>query len=142
MLSHRVIKKAPDFELDTVKDDWVVSLSDQKGSVVILCFWATWSRSSRLMINTLKNLSAKWGDSVLFLTIVTDKDIARVEKYLRDKKIWLPVLIDNKTGNDYGVRGVPTLYVIDKKGYINYVHRGFRPDIKDVLAIELNDLLK
>ena len=142
VLSHRVIKKAPDFELDTVKDDWVVSLSDQKGSVVILCFWATWSRSSRLMINTLKNLSAKWGDSVLFLTIVTDKDIARVEKYLRDKKIWLPVLIDNKTGNDYGVRGVPTLYVIDKKGYINYVHRGFRPDIKDVLAIELNDLLK
>jgi len=142
VLSHRRVSKAPDFELETVNDDWLVSLSDQRGSVVILCFWATWSRSSGFMIKMLKDLSMEWGDSVLFLTIVTDKDIQRIENYVRNKKIWLPVLINNDTDKDFGVRGVPTLYVIDKKGYINFIHKGFRPDIKDVLAIELNDLLK
>ena len=142
VLSRRKNITAPDFKLITVDGEWEIALSDQKGSVVFLCFWAAWSRSSAIMLDELDKLSKKWGDSVLFLTITTDNDIEKAISFIRRKKMSLPVLINNETDKAYNVKGVPTLFVIDKKGVIRFVHRGFRPDLKDVLAIEVNDLIK
>jgi len=142
VLANREISPAPDFELETVDGEWIVSLRDQRGVVVLVCFWATWSRSSAIMLRQLESLSREWSDSVLFITIVTDRELDAVDGYMGRHKISLPVLLNEGTDAFYNVRGVPTLFVIDKKGNIQFVHKGYRPDLRDRLAIEINDLLE
>ena len=53
-----------------------------------------------------------------------------------------PVFYAGAAGQAYQVTSIPSTYVIDKTGSIQYVHVGYRPDIKDVLTWEINALRK
>lgn len=140
VLSQRSIRSAPDFELQDLAGGWV-RLSDQKGNIILLCFWASWSKSSRLLLQELQNLSDIYGMDVLFLTITTDVNLTTTEDFVHENQLNLPVLLNEETDQDYGLRGVPTLFVIDSEGYIHFEHKGYRPDIREILKIELEDLL-
>jgi len=140
VLSQEEIYPAPDFELEDISGGWV-NLSDQKESVVLLCFWASWSESSLKLLQELAYLSRDFGKDVLFLTIATDRSISDIEKFVRKYRIRFPVLINNDTDKEYSLEGVPTLFIIDTQGNIHFKHKGNRPNIKDILAIELEALL-
>ena len=140
VLSYRSVRPAPDFELEDLSGDWV-RLSDQKGNVILLCFWASWSKSSRLLLKELKRLAENYGQEVLFITITTDVNISSARRFVRKEDIPFSVLINDDTDQKYGVQGVPTLFVIDKNGNINFEHKGYNPDISRVLKIELENLL-
>ncbi len=141
VLSKRSISRATDFELEDISAGWV-RLSDQKGTVVLVCFWATWSQSSNLLLKELELLADIYGNDVLFLTIATDITFKSVEQYVKKNKFNLTVLLNDGTDYDYGITGVPTLFVIDGSMNIHFTHKGYQPDIRDVLSIELDDLLK
>jgi len=140
VLSQRSIRSAPDFELQDLSGGWV-RLSDQKGNVILLCFWASWSKSSRLLLQELQNLTDSYGMDVLFLTITTDVNLTTIEEFVHKNQLNLPVLLNEETDQDYGLRGVPTLFVIDSEGSIHFEHKGYRPDIREILKIEFEDLL-
>ncbi len=141
ILSKRDIKPAPDFDLEDIKGDWV-RLSDQKGTVMVLGFWATWSKSSLKMLNLLVELADIYGDSVLFITISTDFDWRRAEDFVRKTHFPLPVLFNDDTDKQYGMYGVPAVVVIDKELNIHFEHKGYSENIMEVLAIEIESLLK
>jgi len=141
VLTQRSIRPAPDFELEDLDGGWV-RLSDQKDSIILLFFWASWSESSWQMLKEIHTLSRYFGEDVLFLTISTDPDYYTVKDYVKKKRIFLPVLLNDGTDQDYGLLGVPTLFVIDGKGKIHFEHKGYRPGIQEMLAVELEDLLK
>jgi tetratricopeptide (TPR) repeat protein len=140
ILSQRSLRPAPDFELEDRSGGWI-QLSDQKNNVIVLCFWASWSKSSRLLLSEIQNLADTYGQDVLFLTIATDANLSNLDRFLKDKQVELPILYNDGTDKDYGLQGVPTVFVIDAKGNIHFEHRGYKPDIKEILSIELEDLL-
>ena len=141
VLGRRDVRPAPDFELeDLIRRNWV-SLSDQEGTVVVLCFWATWSAASQQLLEDLTNIAHLYGEKVLFLTIATDPDSREIVQFLRRNRVIFPVLINDGTDEEYGLIGVPVLFVIDQNMRIHFEHRGYRPDMIQVLSVQLDDLL-
>jgi peroxiredoxin len=140
MLSRRLIRPAPDFQLEEIDGDQI-RLSDQKGSVIVLCFWATWSKGSRLILDMMEKLAETYGQDVLFLTVATDVNERTLNSYLKKYGIIFPVLLNNRTDQEYELQGVPTLFVIDAEGNIQYEHKGYQTNLMNTLAIELDTLL-
>lgn len=141
ILSEKEIRPAPDFELMTTDGD-LVRLSDQDESAIVLSFWATWSRSSLKMLRQLQELSSNLGDRVLFLNVAMDTDQNKIHDFVDKTGFYLPVLFNEGLEKTYDLQGVPVLYVINSEGMIHFEHRGFRPDIQQVLATEINSLLE
>ncbi|MFO7889892.1 MAG: redoxin domain-containing protein [bacterium] len=141
ILAKRDIRPAPDFDLENIQGDWV-KLSDQQGVVIVLAFWATWSKSSLKMLNVLVELADVYGDSVLFITVSTDFDWRRANDFVQKTRFPLPVLLNDETDKEYDLYGVPAVFVIDKELNIYFEHKGYSDDIKEVLAVELDSLIE
>lgn len=140
VLSKRISRPAPDFKLEDASGGFV-RLSAQLGNPVVLCFWAGWSQSSLPVLETVQELTRAYGSKVLFVTISTEKEKPKLQKLPNGERFFLPVLIGNGIEKTYGIQGVPFVYVIDGAGQIRFEHKGYRPDLIQVLSIELEDVL-
>ncbi len=135
--SKLIKEKAPDFTL-TDLDGNKVSLSDYKGKVVMVDFWATWCGPCKKSFPALKKVVGKYkgNPETEFLFINTWERVQDKKKNAKDfiEKNNYPfhVLLDsdNKVVADYGVRGIPTKFMIDKEGFIRYKSIGYsgKPD--------------
>ncbi|HSW63388.1 MAG TPA: TlpA disulfide reductase family protein [Dissulfurispiraceae bacterium] len=111
---------APDFQLQDLSGK-IWKLSDLKGKVVLLHFWATWCTTCEEENPTLQRLyEAEQEDGkIVLLSVLIRDDAERAKAYMRDKKFTFPVLADTKAvGTQYGLRGVPETFLIDKKGIV------------------------
>ncbi len=122
-------KAAPDFALKTL-DGKDVKLSDQKGKVVLLDFWATWCPPC---IKALPHLQATSANKEL-----TDRGLvvwgvnaaeanAKVEAFLKKNNYTFSVPMDAKQAamKAYGIEGIPTQVVVGKDGKVVYVGVGY-----------------
>jgi peroxiredoxin len=136
------IKPAPDFELPDVNGK-KVKLSDFKGKVIILNFWATWCPPCRAEIPGFIELYKKYKDKgVEIIGISLDEGgVKDVVPFMKEFGINYHILIGNyKVTQDYGgIRGIPTTFVIDKKGNIRAKYVGYRP--KEVFERDIIMLL-
>lgn len=112
---------APDFSLLDVSGK-PVSLSDFKGKVVLLNFWATWCNVCVEEMEGLNKLYRDMKDNG-FLVIAVSIDQSRndVAKFVSSRRLEFPVLLDPEKEvyfDKYAVFGLPTSFLIDKKGYI------------------------
>jgi peroxiredoxin len=142
----KVGKIAPDFAL-TDLDDKPIRLSDFRGKVVFLNFWATWCKPCREEMPSMEVLHknfAKDGLVVLAVSIdrvTTTKDIP---PFIKSMNLSFPVLIDSwgKTDMPYKRMGVPETFIIDQQGVIREIVIGPRDWTRlDSLPVLL-DLLK
>jgi thiol-disulfide isomerase/thioredoxin len=135
-------KPAPNFELPDVNGR-KVRLSDFKGKVIILDFWATWCPPCRAEIPGFIELYKKYKDKgVEIIGISLDEGGVRdVLPFMKEFGINYTILIGNyKVTQDYGgIRGIPTTFVIDKKGNIRAKYVGYRP--KEVFERDIIMLL-
>lgn len=131
---------APDFELEDLNGARV-RLSDFRGQVVVLNFWATWCPPCRVELPTLQRLEERRGDEIVLLAISQGEDKADVERFVREGGYTFRVLLDPRliVGNTYGARSIPTTFVIDQDGVIRYKRRGML--IPGELDVTLNTLL-
>ncbi len=136
------IKPAPDFELPDVNGK-KVRLSDFKGKIIILDFWATWCPPCRAEIPGFVELYKKYKDKgVEIIGISLDEGgVKDVVPFMKEFGINYHVLIGNyKVTQDYGgIRGIPTTFVIDRKGNIRAKYVGYRP--KEVFERDIITLL-
>jgi peroxiredoxin len=122
----RVRKAAPDFALDG-SNGTPVRLSDYKGKVVLLNFWATWCHGCQLEIPWFVEFQDKYQDSGLAVIGVSmDGDGWKsVKPYLEQKKLNYPVVIGNEDlGKQFGLAGMPMTLLIDRDGKIAHSYPG------------------
>ena len=135
--------KAPDFSLKSV-DGKTVKLSDYKGKVVIIDFWATWCPPCRKGIPDLISIQNEFKDKVVIIGISLDREktIKDVPGFVKSYGINYPVVYgDDKVATDYGgIQSIPTAFVIDKNGNIADSHVGLTD--KDTYVNKIKELLK
>ncbi|GAA3728917.1 hypothetical protein GCM10022422_08660 [Flavobacterium ginsengisoli] len=119
-------KNAIDFTLKNLEGK-ETKLSDYKGKVVVLDFWATWCGPCKASFPKMQHLVTKYKDKdVAFLFVNTwengkEEDVLKkVTSYITDKKFDFNVLFDSKTEvvTNYKIQAIPTRIVIDKTGNI------------------------
>ena len=135
-------KAAPEWQLEDLEGK-SVKLSDFKGKVVILNFWATWCPPCRREIPSFVSLQKEYGDKGLVIIGVSldEKGPAAVKPFISKMGINYPVVMgDPKVAADYGgIAVVPTTFVIDRNGNVAAMHEGdapratFESDIKPLL---------
>src|SRR3990170_2381732 len=111
---------APDFELKDLSKK-SMKLSDYKGKVVFLNFWATWCKPCKEEMPSMELLyKAKKGKDFEMLAVSIDRDIAKVEPFVKELKLTFPVALDfmGKADRRYKLTGVPETYIIDQNGVI------------------------
>ncbi|MFA5806718.1 MAG: TlpA disulfide reductase family protein [Melioribacteraceae bacterium] len=121
---------APDFTLPT-SDGKSMKLSDLKGKVVIVDFWATWCPPCRKGIPDLIDLKKKYGSKgfeIVGVSLDTDTK-GEVVPFIKNYGINYPVVYGNSiVAQAYGgVRAIPTSFVIDKQGKIVASYEGLMP---------------
>jgi len=138
-------EKAPNFSLPGIKTGNPMSLKSLRGKVVYLDFWASWCgpcRQSLPMLNDLRNELRKQGFEVLAVNLDEDKEDAKA--FLKQFPVSYPVLLDpkGKTPQKYELPGMPTSYLIDRKGRVKSVHIGFKKQDINKIRQEVLNLLK
>lgn len=141
--SSYVSDKAPDFSLKSV-DGKIVKLSDFKGKVIILDFWATWCPPCRKGIPDLISIQNEYKNDVVVIGVSLDGDktIKDVPGFAKEYGINYPIVYgDEKIVTAYGgIQAIPTAFVIDKKGNIADQHVGLVD--KSVYVNKIKELLK
>jgi thiol-disulfide isomerase/thioredoxin len=139
--------RAPDFELKDLQGK-TLKLSALKGKVVVVDFWATWCAPCKKELPELDKLQKAYtaaGKDVVIIAINIDKDPAKAEKFLKERKISaLMVLFDKSqaVAPTYDPPTMPTSYVIDKKGLVRFVNQAYEPGDEKKLKEQIDGLLK
>ena len=132
---------APGFSLPGI-DGNTVSLSDFKGKVIILDFFASWCPPCRQEIPDFIELQKAYSDkgfSMIGVALVSAKE---AKDFAGQIGINYPVLVDDgKVSNVYGpIRSIPTTFILDKTGKIAKLYIGFHP--RSVFESDIKELLK
>lgn len=145
-LADEARSKAPDFSLRTVSGERL-KLSDYKGKVVILNFWATWCspcKSELPVLQAFLDKHAAEGLAVISVNIDDPKTSADVRRFVTDKKLTIPVPLDpdaDVLGKYNPKQALPFLVVIDREGRRVYQHTGFGEGAEQQIEHEVATLL-
>lgn len=122
---------APNFKVITTSGQ-PVSLDNYRGHVLVVDFFATWCQPCRQSIPHLVEMNRKYGKQGLqILGLSADEDGERaVKTFATEYHINYPLALAGDDATvDFGVRSVPVMFVIDKKGNIAEVYRGFSDEM-------------
>jgi thiol-disulfide isomerase/thioredoxin len=136
------LKEAPDFQVTSI-DGERVKLSDLRGKVVVINFWATWCGPCRREIPELNKLVEKMGGNEdLYFMGITHEEREKVLKFLEENEFKYRIFYGGGDAfRKYGVMGIPTHVIIDRRGRIFKKFIGFTPDIMEKLERNIKKIL-
>ncbi len=135
---------APDFVLKSVAGD-NLRLSEYRGEVVLISFWATWCGECRTQLTELNDWYGTYATAGLrLLAVGLDREIAAVTKTAASLGLDFPVVHDGdlEVSRLYGVSEMPVAVLIDRDGIVRDVFQGFRRTSEQPLLDRVRDLLR
>ena len=135
---------APDFSLPA-RDGSAVRLSDLRGQVVMINFWATWCGPCRQEMPLLEQIHAKYEPlGFTLLGVNVEPDSAPAQDWLKGVPVSFPILFDreNAVSAQFGVEAMPSSVLIDREGRVRHVHRGYKPGDESTYADLIRSLVK
>jgi thiol-disulfide isomerase/thioredoxin len=121
------------------------SLSDFKGNVVLLDFWATWCPPCRMATPQLVQLSEKFKkQKVSILGINLNEDPKDVPAFIKQFKIPYTILLggDAPVQAQYGIQSLPSFILLDKSLRVVDATLGFSPELPAIWEAQIKLLLK
>ncbi len=113
--------KAIDFTLKDLSDK-NIKLSDYRGKVVFLNFWATWCPPCKAEMPSMQKLYASMKNEKFVMLAVNVENVSSdvINSFALDNKYTFPILLDPKSvaSSQYKIFSIPTTFIIDKKGFI------------------------
>ncbi len=135
---------APLFTLNEIGGQ-STSLSQYKGQVVMLNFWATWCGPCQQEMPLLDQMYKKYKPAGFTLIGVNvDKDALPVKQLLDRKPVSFPVLLDpaSQVSKAYHVDEMPSSVLIDRKGNVRFLHRGYKPGDENEYQDRIRQLIR
>jgi peroxiredoxin len=137
-------QQAPQIKVTTTSGQ-PVTLANYKGYVLIMDFFATWCTPCRESIPHLTDLQRKYGKQglqILGMSVDDEADKLLLKSFCSEKNITYPVALANEDLQaDYGLRSVPTLFIISKKGIVAEKYMGYNDEIAKSMEAAIKRLL-
>ncbi|MEL7185763.1 MAG: TlpA disulfide reductase family protein [Pseudomonadota bacterium] len=135
---------APDFALKSSTGE-NLRLSEYRGDVVMINFWATWCgpcRQEMPLLDELYNRYERVGFNLLGVNI--DDDSRRAMQMIDELGVDFPVLFDNRkeVSEMYDVATMPVTVLVDREGTVRYVHQGYKAGDEDTYLDKVRSLLR
>ena len=120
---------APEFRLAS-RAGGEIALSELRGQVVMINFWASWCGPCRQEFPALDEMYRKYkpmGFTMVGINVESEKSDA--ERFLGMRPVSFPILFDpdNKVSGNYGVSAMPTTVLVDRQGRLRWQHRAYKP---------------
>lgn len=122
-----------------------IRLSEYRGQVVLINFWASWCGPCRQEMPHLDALHKKYaGLGFTVFGVNVEQDRAMADKTLRDIPVSFPILFDdaNRVSELYAVDAMPVTVLVDRDGDIRFLHRGYKPGYELEYEQQVRSLLK
>jgi thiol-disulfide isomerase/thioredoxin len=139
--------RAPAFVTKTVGGK-TLSLKSLRGKVVLLDYWATWCGPCRMATPTLQALHKKYashGLAVVGLSVDDASTVAQVKPFIKHFGMTYAVAAvpqaNGKAAAAYNAQGIPSQYLIDKKGIVRWSQSGYSLNEKQELSKMIEKLL-
>ncbi|MDQ6685951.1 MAG: TlpA family protein disulfide reductase [Pseudomonadota bacterium] len=135
---------APDFTLHAMSGS-NLRLSEQRGRVVMVNFWATWCGPCRQEMPQLSRLYDRYRASgFVLLGVNVDDDAGKAAEVATKLGVSFPVLLDTdkRVSKLYDLSTMPSTVLIDRDGKVRYVHRGYLSGYEDTYEKQIRELLK
>lgn len=136
---------APNLALPLITDGSIVRLSDLKGKVVYIDFWASWCGPCRqslpLYESLYKNLVS---EHFQILAVNLDEQRDDAERFLKNHPVSYPVLLDpsGDSAREWSLSVMPSSYLVDAQGRLAYIYVGFEMSHMDKIEHDIKELLE
>src|SRR5512140_1152136 len=135
---------APEFTLPE-KGGGQVDLAKYKGQVVMLNFWASWCGPCREEMPLLENIYKKYNKmGFTLIGVNVEPDSKAAEGFLKQTPVSFPVIYDKDStvSKAYDVSGMPSTVIIDRKGNIRVLHRGYKAGDENEYLDSIRNLIR
>ena len=138
------VKPAPDFALKSYSGE-NLRLSEYRGEVVMINFWASWCGPCRQEMPLLDELYQQYqplGFTILGVNV--EEDSSKAKQLLTDIPVNFPVLFDNSSevSKLYNVVAMPSTVLVDRDGNVRYLHQGYKPGYEDAYQQQVRELIR
>ena len=137
-------KDAPDFVLKSLNGA-NMRMSEFRGQVVLLNFWARWAGDSRQEMAALDQLNATYQRAgLVVLGISVDEDLRRAHEFAGAMGVSYPMLFDtgSRIGKDYLLQKMPVTILVDRAGVVRYSTVGFKRGDERAFRDHIRELLR
>ncbi|HEY5624736.1 MAG TPA: peroxiredoxin family protein [Gammaproteobacteria bacterium] len=136
-------KRAPDFALKSFGGE-NLRLSEHRGDVVVLAFWAAWCSDCRDQLSGIADLNERFGDAGLTpLAVSMDRNTSSLREDVAAYELGYPMLDDAtlEVSRGYDVESLPVALMIDREGVVREVVEGYGREIESLYAEFVERLL-
>ncbi len=137
-------KDAPDFVLKTLAGT-NLRLSEFRGQVVLVNFWARWAGDSRQEMPALNKINTTYERAgLVVLGVSIDEDLRRARDFAEAMKVSYPIMFDTGSdiGNEYLLEKMPMTILVDRSGVVRYSHVGFKSGDDRIYLEKIRELLR
>ncbi len=135
----------PEFQLPRIGGpEGMRTLSELRGRVVIVDFWASWCTPCKKVMPFLAGLQARHPEDLTVLGVNVDDDVEAMHRSLRNAPPGFEIVRDEggQVVETFGVRAMPTTFFLDREGRVVLVHRGFAQGDRDHLERIVENLIR